>query len=951
MHQINTCNILKIRILIVIISIVTSLSSFGQVFDASQNPPALKWRQIDTQNFQLIYPETFEKEAQRVAATLSLILEKVAEGYRKPPRKISIVLQNQGTTANGFVQLAPRRSEFFTTPSQEFDYQDWLNSLAIHEMRHVVQFDILTGGLSAPWESLALAIFGITLPPWFYEGDAVITETALTAAGRGRQPEFDLVMRTNALSGRQYSYSKNYLGSLKNFTPGYYPLGFFMTSKIMRDEGPGIVDSIVDRIRKNPLRPYAFSSAVKKFTGLNTAQLHDRTLAEVTDLWRKNEPPTAPSVSLLNTRKDNEPINYYMPAALLSGKVAVLRRGLGRVPAIVVIDSAGRETTLQKVGIQEDAYFRYAAGKFVWDEFRFDPRYHKRSWNVILLRDEATGKTRQITHKSRLFAPNLSLTGDKIIAVEVDAGNRVALVELDLSGREIHRFNAPPGLMLQTPAYDFPAEKVVVTAVGTRGKTLLELNLADGKFSRLFEFQPQLLSKPAYTRDGRIVYKAHYTGTDDIYVFQKGVQAPQNVSNARFGAYNPSVDAAKNRILYSTYTADGYAIAAVALPPTTVGDARTSAPANYLDPVIAAAGTTNVFDSIPVRTSTSTHYREFSNLLYVHSIVPILEQDDIYDDLNLGFRLQSDNKLNTLSTYVGYQFNHALRKNEYLAGFTYARYFPVVNVNYENRARFFNQRLPSGTGPAATVRIQPVNWREHLLEAKLRIPLTMNGRNYTYSITAEAGTGYTSRYRVSPGTFPLARTIRFPMVYRLGAGRYALRSARDITYRWGQDFSVTYRNLPFARNLTGDLLVFRSNFWFPGLGINHSLQVSVNAQRVSGAFSGTEDIPTVAGYSSLPFAGVLKNTVLTDYRFPIAYPDWEIGPLAYIKRIRGAVFADFENSLSGNGLSPRTYGAELAADMNLLRFYLPDFSVRARFMLTNSSRVPSLFEAGFSYTY
>src|SRR5690606_25857160 len=116
------------------------------------------------------------------------IRRRVSRSLEKGPAKISIFLQNQGTTANGFVTLSPRRSEFFAIPPQEFDYQDWLNSLAVHELRHVVQFDKLSGKFKPPFEGLGLALLGITLPPWFTEGDAVNIETALTPAGRGRQP-------------------------------------------------------------------------------------------------------------------------------------------------------------------------------------------------------------------------------------------------------------------------------------------------------------------------------------------------------------------------------------------------------------------------------------------------------------------------------------------------------------------------------------------------------------------------------------------------------------------------------------------------------------------------------------------------------------------------------------------------------------------------------------------
>ena len=66
--------------------------------------------------------------------TLEHLIGGVIKSLNKKPRPITILLQNQGVISNGFVQLAPRRSEFYTTPPQNLDF----NGLAIHELRHVV---------------------------------------------------------------------------------------------------------------------------------------------------------------------------------------------------------------------------------------------------------------------------------------------------------------------------------------------------------------------------------------------------------------------------------------------------------------------------------------------------------------------------------------------------------------------------------------------------------------------------------------------------------------------------------------------------------------------------------------------------------------------------------------------------------------------------------------------
>src|SRR5204863_6534234 len=113
-------------------------------------------------------------------------------------KKINIVLQDQTTVANGYVGMGPFRSEFFLTPVPN-NFQEgsigWTDQLAVHEYRHVQQFNNFNNGISSVMKFLfgedgyTLAI-NAAIPEWFYEGDAVYNETVLTNQGRGRLPLF-----------------------------------------------------------------------------------------------------------------------------------------------------------------------------------------------------------------------------------------------------------------------------------------------------------------------------------------------------------------------------------------------------------------------------------------------------------------------------------------------------------------------------------------------------------------------------------------------------------------------------------------------------------------------------------------------------------------------------------------------------------------------------------------
>ena len=263
---------------------IISLQAFAQESITQEtNAPYVRWYQLNTPNFRVLYPTGFDIQAQRVANTLETIREPESKSMGVLPKKISIILQNQSSVSNGFVTLAPRRSEFYTMPSQNYNFMgtnDWLNMLSSHEYRHIVQFQRSITGFN----KLVYYIFGqqavagmafAAAPQWFWEGDAVATETAFTPSGRGRIPNFDLVFRTNIMEGRTFNYHKQYLRSYKNNIPNHYVLGYNMVSYLRKKTGdPSIWEKVAGRSWNVPFIPFAFSNALKKETGLYVKDLY-----------------------------------------------------------------------------------------------------------------------------------------------------------------------------------------------------------------------------------------------------------------------------------------------------------------------------------------------------------------------------------------------------------------------------------------------------------------------------------------------------------------------------------------------------------------------------------------------------------------------------------------------------------------------------------------------------
>ncbi len=260
----------------------------GEVLEG--NRPSIRFQQIRTPNFRILYPAGFESTAQRIANTLEHIRLPEARSLQLPPRRFTVVLQNQTAISNGFVSMLPRRAEFFTMPPQDYNFTatvDWLDQLAAHEYRHMVQLDRSRTGLNilayyAFGPATLAALAQMAAPLWFWEGDAVATETAFTAGGRGRIPQFGLVLRTNLTEGRVFNYHKQYLRSYKHFIPDHYVLGYHMVSYLRRRTADPLVwDRITQRAWKFPFMPFAFSQAIRKETGLHVTDLYRAMAADL----------------------------------------------------------------------------------------------------------------------------------------------------------------------------------------------------------------------------------------------------------------------------------------------------------------------------------------------------------------------------------------------------------------------------------------------------------------------------------------------------------------------------------------------------------------------------------------------------------------------------------------------------------------------------------------------
>jgi hypothetical protein len=163
----------------------TTLS--GQYYDTGQDPSSVKWLQIKTSRFTVIYPESYGAGGPAFAKSLDEAYSKLLTIFPSKKFKIPVIIHSLSTESNGYVAWAPGRMEIYPTPEQNSIPMDMNEQLAVHELAHVFQMESLNQGftkaLSVIFGEQAIGIVSSVLPLWFLEGDAVFAETYLSGSG------------------------------------------------------------------------------------------------------------------------------------------------------------------------------------------------------------------------------------------------------------------------------------------------------------------------------------------------------------------------------------------------------------------------------------------------------------------------------------------------------------------------------------------------------------------------------------------------------------------------------------------------------------------------------------------------------------------------------------------------------------------------------------------------
>ncbi|MGY5354230.1 TolB family protein [Wenyingzhuangia sp. IMCC45467] len=861
-------------------TLVSLVSCYSQQYFGG-HPLGQDWQVIKTSEVNVIHPKGMTAEAERIARIINYIHQNNTNSVGKKAKNFDLVLQTQTTNANGYVGLAPLRSEFFGTPPQSnlnLGSLEWLDVLAIHEYRHVLQnvnakngivhFLYFLGG-----ESFWAVANNLVLPNWYYEGDAVISETALTLSGRGRNPYFTTQQRALIQEELNYSYTKHRNGSYKDMLPNHYPLGYMMLSYLKNHYGNNITRTVLIESTSFKGIIYPFSKAIKRNSSLKgTKDLYKKS-------WNKLKEKTVQQLNntkIIETKpilnKDFSTVTSYSFPIFIDDKTIIARKKSYNSTDEIVKITHAKEEKITSIGINNDDFLSYNHQILAWTETTRNARRGLQDFSDVILYDLNTNQKKRLTKHTRYFSPSVSPDGTKIAVINIDTLEKFNLCIIDAKTGSIQKtFKNIENDFLSRTTWT-PDGKHIISIHKRNGKLcMIKHNIINNKQTELTPWTRHTIETPTVSNTN-VYFNASFSGIDNIYKTDlNGSKKTHQISSVPVGAYQPNV--INNKIIFTEFTSMGYVISQQKIN-------RNANVIKFKEPVHMEQFNTvankqeggNILTKIDSIDYTPIKYHSvFSGLkLHTWGIIPSPSVSSV--------NLRAVNILNDLAVNLTTEINHNENNNiSYSGNVIFSKYYPefTLSASKTNRSTIYDN--------SATEGYDILNFNETHIGFNTGIPLTWYRGNFVSSFLPYA----------EINQFILNNTSKNNLTaYETG---FTFSSIKRTAY---QNLGPKLGMVINASKMSGfknssSKINLNSTFYLPGFSQNHYTRVRTSYQKesLSNPYQFNDSYVYPRGYNT-PLNDEFKS-ISINYHLPLAYPDFGFLGLIYFKRIKANLFYDY----------------------------------------------------------
>lgn len=967
-----------IAAIFLIFASATALHS--QYYTLGNDPSRARWRTITSKHYRLIYPEETDSMARLYLYTLEKVRPAVMSQLNINPRRIPVILHPYITTSNGVVTWAPKRIELFTSPDPYGSNPDhWMTHLSIHESRHVGQVEHFTKGIyNVFYYLLGEQVTGIGLGlfanKFAMEGDAVIAETELTGGGRGRNADFLKYLRAMYINGDFRNWDRMQFGSFRHYTPDYYVFGYALGSYDRYITG--LPDYIGQYFRAPVKRWYDIPVLLDpglRLNGESKFRTFARSQGFYSEMWRQDYLSrgayTSPDSLLRRGHRlyteYTSPIYVTDPESRWDRTVIAVRQGMEMAPALVSIDSTGRERYIRPFPVTSSRLTYDGRHHIYWTEPVSNEASNLEDFSVVMAFDLRTGRIGSKKRRTKYFNPAPSVTGDTLAVAEYPVEGSTRLTLLDArTGDVLRTVPAPDNGQLRESVFD--GSSIYCSVIQENGIGIYRL--CDGQWSEVVAPQGQSIS--GLKLHGRELYfSSDLDGVINIYSYNPGSGILLRRTNSEYGADYPYFDPSGEKVYYSEYSLGGYRPVSLPADRMRSDSSDFSRPFRHPMAEFLTRQTRSSFKPAPGDTADrgildpeqypSKRYSKFLHIFNIHSWFPIyVDMDRLMSftfenftrTATVGATVLSQNRLGNITSSLSYGY----MRDSFTGKYFHSGHFSMDAEVYGNfsveLSLDVNERNAQDNAYDMSLGGQYIKERTgnpHLsAQATVYYPISFNSRGWYRSLTPYVSWDFTNdryykySYGISEGGIQQVSgtpVMRHLMQYGISYAQSLPSATSQIYPRWGFGISLQGASSIGVRDYFGHVAKANGYVYFPGITRQQGVRLGFSFQKqfVDGKFFLSSLTSLPRGYTGYCFDAAYGSVSL-DYAVPVYLGDISLGPVLYLKRLQLIPFGDYAGGIeNGTGAVNRYYsfGADVKVDFIALRLNFP-LSIGMRYART-----------------
>lgn len=965
------------RVLAVALAALISLPALAQFYTQGNEPAGVRWMQLRTQDYNVVYPQGLDSLARIYAATLERVKYSVGAtaGYipnQNYKYRLPVILHPWTANANGMVTWTPSRMDLFTTPSYKAPQSaPWEEHLVIHESRHVAQLQFVNDKAYKPYGWLTGQLFAgaassIYSGPAFLEGDAVAAETELTASGRGRQASFLEYYRAAFRQGDTRDWWRWRYGSLKYYTPDHYTAGYLRVAGIRSVYGANdFTAQYYQRIfRKKgwPWPLFNFNGTLKEVSGKKGKEA----FAEITDTlrsrWKRDEAARAPFDATRQITPAPRRFTGYSGLSFLGDSLYAIRSGITKTPALVRIDD-GRSRKLSEFAYSTSALkASQPLGRLYWSEIRRHPRWEMVSYSEIwyATRD---GRHHRLRTGTRWYNPSVSPDGYRLAVTEYPAtGGSVLLVIDALSGEVLSRTDAPAGLQIVESAW--LGEDIFVNGVSASGSGIYK---ATEGFAPVLNCGSAVL-QDLFEQDGKLYFTSDLTGTDELYCCSDSI-AFRVTSTPSGGTYYRFRG---DSLFFSSIHADGRHVLGTPVSGLVLHEAAFDKPHSYEFAPDLHAPRPVPADSV-VAVAGPEPYNRLASVFRLHSWAPVYLNYDAVSDLSfeslfstagLGATGFFQNDFGSLYGSVAYGALYSGNGWEHRgeAKVTYTGLWPKIEASmsvssapagiYYIRRHYKNFEYVGDISGEDKAGVPSVD-----ASLLVYVPLSFSSGGWSRGFIPQVRATISNSLFTHGGLVPMNRiaaSLRGYVMSSVASSCIYPKLGLGLEAGWCGRAGIGEVFTPNA--------YFYAYGYLPGLMETHGLRLSTTFQTPAGSGIFAEryisimprGMGSASSLASQMAVSPMQVRITADYAFPFLPLDWSgLGPIAYVRNFECTLHADATRFAGGRFGDATLCSAGATVDVVLGNLLWLPFDTRVGVAVYRNFGTPAEFDPwhiGFDFS-